>query len=108
VFGDGIAKAKVTRLASSKGSLDTEFTANDMAKLGIAPRSRFTATCKGKAVDVLYGTTYFDVPQGGWVAFIVADGGHLRLARNYADAVTELGCGLGDEVSIKPLQGGEE
>jgi hypothetical protein len=104
VFTDGAATAKILYCASQGGSVDTEFTAADLAKLGIAPGAQFQATCKGKTVTVRYGTRYSDVPQDDWVAFIRAEGQRLRLARNYANAVEVLGCAAGDAVTIAPAQ----
>jgi hypothetical protein len=104
LFADGAATAKIIKCASSGGSCDTEFTAADLASLKIPPRSRFQVACKGKTVTVLYGTTYSDVPKGEWVAFIRAEGGRLRIARNYADAVSVLGCKVDDSIAIAPLK----
>lgn len=98
-FEDG-ARAKIVHCASRRGSFDTEFTAADLEKLGVRKRESFAASVHGKSVNVHYGTGYFDVPKGEWIAFIVAESGRLRLGRNAADAVTPLGCAVGDTLVI--------
>jgi S-adenosylmethionine hydrolase len=100
VFIDGGAQSKIIQCASSRGSFDTQFTAADLDKLGVLKGGAFNVTAHGKSVSVRYGSTYFEVPKGNWIAFIVAETGFLRIGRNYADAVTELGCAAGDTLTI--------
>lgn len=102
VFAEGGARAKIVHCASSRGSFDTQFTTADMEKLGIPKGGSFTVTAREKSVQVRYGSTYSDVPKGDWIAFIVAETGLLRIGRNYADAVTELGGAPGDMLTITP------
>ena len=49
------------------------------------------------------GTTYSDVPRGGWVALLNRDG-TLRIARNLENAGETLGAKAGDRLFIKPLR----
>jgi hypothetical protein len=100
IFEQDRARGKVIKIASSKGSLDTEFTAADLKKMGIQTGTRFQVLFKDKTFPVLYGTTYGDVPVKDWVAFILAETGQLRIAVNSGDAATPLGCTVGDFIAV--------
>ncbi|HEY3377068.1 MAG TPA: DUF6351 family protein, partial [Armatimonadota bacterium] len=96
-FHDGGVYAGITEVSASYGNIDTQFTADNLKQLGITLGKRFTATCNGKTVTVLYGTSYFDVPRGEWVAFIIADG-YLKIARHYENAAAVFGCKAHDQI----------
>lgn len=100
VFSEAGARAKIVQCAASRGSFDTEFTAADLGKLGIRKGGSFVVRAGEKSVAVYYGMSYFDVPKGEWIAFIVAESGRLRIGRNAADAVTPMACAVGDSVAI--------
>ena len=56
-----------------------------------------------KSFSVYLASTYSDVPEGDWVAFMTAEG-YLKIARNGANANQTLGCKKGDTISIGPLR----
>ena len=93
------ALTNVTSINASFGNLETEFTNEDLDALDIKRRSSFWVTFNEKTFKVFYGTTYSDVPQGDWVAFITAEA-TLRIARNYDSAAQALGCKVGDTIMI--------
>jgi len=101
-FRDGVAFAKITHVGTSYGNLDTAFIQNDLDRLGIKPTTHFMVGMGDKRFRVFLGKTYGDVPRGDWVAFLTAEG-RLRIARNYANAAETLGCVVGDEVFIGPV-----
>ena len=96
-FADGGAYAKMTG-----ANIDTEFTAADLEKLGITRGKTFQVTFNEKTFTVLLGVSYFDVRQGEWVAFVMANG-YVKIARNYDSVIALLGCKTGDELFIKPM-----
>jgi len=96
-FADGGAYARMTG-----ANINTEFTAADLEKLGITRGKTFQVTFNEKTFTVLLGASYFDVPQGGWVAFVMADG-YVKIARNYDSVIAALGCKEKDEIFIKPM-----
>ncbi len=99
---DGGAYGQIKSLSEGFGNLDTDLLSSDLAKLGITEGSRFALTHKETTVDVVMGTTYSDVPRGGWVALLNRDG-TLRIARNLENAGETLGAKAGDRLFIKPL-----
>lgn len=82
------------------GNIDTDFMYPDLERLGIRKGAIFTVQFKDKSFRVMMATTYDDVQQGEWVAFITPDG-FLRIARNVESAVKLLGCKQGDRIIIK-------
>ncbi len=101
-FKDGAAFGKVIEIHPSYGNFISTLSANDMTKLGINKDSYFIVGSKQRYFRIFYGSTYSDVIQGYWVAFINAEG-YLRIARNFANAAEMLHCGIADEVYIRPL-----
>lgn len=99
---DGMAFAKVKH-DHSYVNLQTEFVADDLEKLGIKKHGKFQVSFGEKSFIVLYGTTYNDVPQGEWIAFINADG-YLKIARNYESSAKALGCKENDTICIRPVE----
>lgn len=96
-FADGGAYARMTG-----ANINTEFVAADLEKLGITRGKTFQVAFNEKTFTVLLGVSYFDVPQSGWVAFMMADG-HVKIARNYDSVIAALGCKNGDEIFIKAM-----
>lgn len=99
-LSEGEARAAV-KTVSSNGNVNTTFTPDDLAKLGIAQGARFSVTVRDKTANVFYGITYGDVPKGEWVGMI--RDGFLRVARNTANAKNFLQCEPGDEIVIAPI-----
>jgi pimeloyl-ACP methyl ester carboxylesterase len=96
---DGRAYAKITRVTQPFGNIHTPFVRADLVRLGVAPGSRFLVGKGDKAFPLLFGTDYYSVPRGEWVAFLTADG-WLEVARNMDNSAKELGCENGDEIWI--------
>ncbi len=94
------AHAKITTL---HGKFETEFTADDLKRLGIVLNADFSVSCKGRQVVAKYGITYSSVPKGEWVAFVYADNGRVVLARNFRDATQDMDWCVGDELTIAPV-----
>jgi hypothetical protein len=99
VFTADGAFTKVTGVDASFGNLETEFTSPDLDALDIKRGNSFWVSFNETTVKVHLGTTYSDVEKGEWIAFINANG-TLRIARNYANAATTLGCKEGDTIMI--------
>ena len=99
VFKDGGAYGTVTRVELPFGNLDTSFVESDVRSIGIAPGDTFHVRCRDKAVDIVLGSNFGDVPRGEWVAvFSLQD--TLRIARNFASAAEASGCKAGDSLFI--------
>jgi hypothetical protein len=93
------ALTKVTGINASFGNLETEFTSEDLDAIDVKRGGSFWVSFNEKTFKVFYGTTYSDVSQGEWVAFITAEA-TLRIARNYESAAGALGCQIGDTIMI--------
>ena len=94
------ASGRVFAINSEWGNIDTEFVYPDLEKLGISKGVSFTVQFEEKSFKVMMATTYDDVPNGEWVAFLTAEG-YLRIARNLDSAVKLPGCKPGDNIIIK-------
>ena len=93
------ALTRVTSVNASFGNLETEFTSADLDAVDIKRGSSFWISFNENTFNVLYGTTYSDVPHGDWIAFITAEG-TLRIARNYDSAAKTLDCKVDDIIMI--------
>ncbi|NLD37319.1 MAG: hypothetical protein GX654_10670 [Desulfatiglans sp.] len=94
------ASGMVRAINPEWGNIDTDFVSSDLERLGITKGVIFTVQFKDKSFKVMMATTYDDVQQGEWVAFITPDG-FLRIARNVESAAKLLGCKQGDSIVIK-------
>ena len=61
--------------------------------------STLSFSCGGSTFEVAYKTTYADVSEGAWVAFLNWDD-KLRFARNRANAAETAVCKLDDAVTV--------
>jgi pimeloyl-ACP methyl ester carboxylesterase len=86
--GRGTSIAQI--LVPVYGNFISNFIAEDMATLQIAPGDQFHLQVNDQTVSVLMGSNYTDVPVGEWVAFWEAEG-YLLFCRNYKNAVETLG-----------------
>jgi len=107
VFKDGKAYSTILSIHPSYGNFEAGFYASDLEKLGIKKDTYFRVGFKERYFRIYYGTTYSDVLQGFWVAFVTAEG-VLRVARNFADAAGFLRCQAGDVIYIEPLPENEQ
>jgi hypothetical protein len=94
------ASGRVIAINFEWGNIDTEFVYPDLERLGISKGTMFTVQFEEKSFKVMMATTYDDVQNGEWVAFITPEG-FLRIARNLDSAVKLLGCEPGDNILIK-------
>lgn len=99
LLADGSLRATVRDLSRAHGNLYTNLQPADMERIGIARGDSFTLTAPVGAFTGLYGTTYSDVPQGGWIAFPTADG-TVMIARNRANAAESAGLASGDAFTV--------
>ncbi len=99
---DGKAFAEILEISPTYGNFIINTNTEDMMLLGIEQNSYFRIGCKDRTFRVFYGTTYSDVLQGFWVAFVTAEG-YVRIARNFADAASALHCQQGDIIFLEPL-----
>ena len=99
VFKDGGAYGTVTRVELPFGNLDTSILESDVQSIGIAFGDSFHVRCRDKALDVLLGSNYGDVPRGEWIALFSLQG-TLKIARNFASAAEASGCRAGDSVFV--------
>jgi S-adenosylmethionine hydrolase len=65
----------------------------------LAPGDQIEISIGGENIEAAYGTTYGDVPQGEWVAFI-SSLGRVEIAINMGSAAETLGVFAGAEVQI--------
>lgn len=96
---DGSLQSTVTDLVPVYGNLSTGLQPSDFERLGIAQGEVFTLAAPGGAFRVLYGKTYSDVPEGGWIAFPTAEG-RVMLARNHANAAGTAKLSTGDTFTV--------
>jgi len=90
---------RVAEVDAVYGSVLLEAQAPDFEAAGIEPMTYFELQAGGRAYRTLYGRTYSDVKNDGWVAFPDADG-RTVLSRTYADAAGTAGLKPGDSVSL--------
>ncbi len=93
---------RVRQVTVEYGNIDTDFNRHGIVELGIQPHETFAVSVDGRRVTVKFASTYSDVPEGAWVAFINEDD-RLRLARNLANAAETLGVVEGDTIRIHRL-----
>lgn len=99
VFKDGGAFGTVTRVELPFGNLDTSILESDVQSIGIASGDTFHVRCRDKAIDIVLGNNFGDVPRGEWVAVFSLQG-TLRIARNFASAAEASGCKAGDSLFV--------
>ena len=102
LFKDGGLYTKITRVHPKYGNLDTEIIPADFEKLGIKKEDKFRVQFGNNKAEVLFGTTFGDVPKGEWVAFFKEDG-LLKIARNFDSAVKVLKCKEEDFLFISKM-----
>jgi S-adenosylmethionine hydrolase len=81
------------------GNLITNIPQELVERADLSPKDRIEISVGGEKVDGIFGTTYGDVPQGEWVAF-VGSLGQLEIAINMASAADALGVSAGAEVRV--------
>lgn len=81
------------------GNLYTEFVPEDFWRLKIKKGEQFKISYNGQSHQVLYGTTYNDVPEGQWVAFLSGEGS-FQISCNYCNAGKMLDYRKGDRIFI--------
>lgn len=100
IYDSSSASGMVMAINPEWGNIDTDIVYSDLERLGIQKGVIFTVQFKDKSFKVMMASTYDDVQQGEWVAFITAEG-FLRIARNVESAANLLGCRPGDRIIIK-------
>tara|TARA_Y100001934_G_scaffold75473_1_gene93862 strand:- start:863 stop:1234 length:372 start_codon:yes stop_codon:yes gene_type:complete len=93
----------VNEVSPNHGNLDTTITKEAVEAAGIAQGDTIEFACGGPTFAVAFATTYGDVDEGAWVAFINWDN-KLRLARNLANAAETADCALNDAVTVARAQ----
>lgn len=101
------ATGKVLAVDPAYGNLTVDFRPADLARVGLKQgdfaQLRFGQD--GAELQVLFGTTFGDVAEGGWVCFPTADG-YTLVCRNFADAAGSAGAQVGTPVTLrKPGEG---
>ena len=89
----------VTEVGNEYGNLDTSITKAEVVEAGMNEGDMLEFSCGDGSFDVAYATTYGDVAEGEWVAFINWDD-KLRFARNLANAAETANCKLDDLVTV--------
>ncbi len=101
---DRAATGRVLAVDPAYGNLTVDFRPADLARLGLQKGDtavlRFGDTAGTGEVCLLLGTTFGDVPEGGWVCFPTADGFTL-VCRNFADAAGSTGAAVGSAVTLR-------
>ena len=93
---------RVRDVTPEYGNIDTDFNQDGIVELGIRPWETFAVSAGDKRVTIRFASTYSDVPEGAWVAFMTEDG-TLRLARNLENAARTLGVEPGDTIRVHRL-----
>lgn len=103
ITADGSMLGKVTDLARVYGNLFTDLKPSDLARIGVKGGDFFLLNAPGGEYRVRFATTYADVAEGEWVAFVTAEG-TMMIARNRANAATTAGLDTGDSFSIAAVR----
>lgn len=90
---------EVLRVSPDYGNIDTDIGLGQVDELKLEKGDTFRIRFKDREFHVTLGTTYSDVAEGEWVAF-VTDFGNLRIARNYGNAAETLGVREGDRITL--------
>ncbi|MBD3648002.1 MAG: SAM-dependent chlorinase/fluorinase [Pseudomonadales bacterium] len=90
---------EVVSISADYGNIDTDAGLGQVEALKLENGDTFKVRFKDREFPVTLGTTYSDVPEGDWVAF-VTDSGSLRIARNYENAAGTLGVREGDRIIL--------
>ena len=93
---------RVAEVDAVYGNVLLEAQAQDFAAAGIGPMTYFELKLRSGSHRTLYGRTYTDVKEGGWIAFPDADG-RTVLALSYRDAAAAAGLKVGDSLSARVL-----
>jgi pimeloyl-ACP methyl ester carboxylesterase len=91
--------SRVAEVDAVYGNVLLEAQASDFESAGIAPMTFFELQVGQRSYRTLYGRTYSDVRNDGWVAFPDADG-RTVLSRTFSDAAGTAGLKAGDPVSL--------
>ena len=81
------------------GNLITNIPRDLVDRADLEPGDRIEISIGGEEVEAAFGTTYADVPEGEWVAFI-GSSGRLEIAINMGSAALVLGVSSGSEVQV--------
>jgi len=100
-ISDGAAHGRVQEVTDDYGNIFTNYTAEDLARVGVNPGDEFQLEARGRSWRVRYGTNYTDVPRGEWVAFLRAEGVML-FAICYGNASATSGVHAGDVLVVRP------
>lgn len=90
---------EILRVSADYGNIDTDIGLGQVDELKLEKGDTFRIRFKDREFQVTLGTTYSDVPEGDWVAF-VTDFGNLRIARNFENAAETLGVREGDRITL--------
>ena len=100
------AYGTVIWVSPTYGNIDTDFVIEDMEALRLVKGQRFYMEFRDQARLVHYGSAYGEVSEGDYLAFMTAYG-NLKIARNMANAATDLGCVEDDTLFIAPAPVGD-
>jgi pimeloyl-ACP methyl ester carboxylesterase len=102
-FENGQIVGKVIDISPNYGNIFINLNAADFTKLSIRKGMTFQLSIGSKTIDVVYGTTYSDVPEGEWVAFPTADN-FTRVAINFGNASETLDAHIDDAISVSGIE----
>jgi len=71
-----------------------------LKEMGFEPGTQIRITIRGKPITATFATTYDDVPEGDWVAFINAEK-VLEIAMNLRNAAETVGASAGTKVQLE-------
>ena len=97
--GPAVLNGVITEGGAEFGNLDTSITKAGVEAVGMQQGDTLSFSCGGSTFEVAYKTTYADVSEGAWVAFLNWDD-KLRFARNRANAAETAVCKLDDAVTV--------
>ncbi len=101
-FENGQCIGKIIDISPEYGNIFINLNTEDFTKIGIQRGMTFRISIKDETTEVVYGTTYSDVPEGEWVAFPTADN-VTRVAINLGNASKALDAQIDDVVSVSGI-----
>jgi S-adenosylmethionine hydrolase len=95
-------EARIVRISEEYANINTDVNQSELADFGILHGQSFRVRFEDRELTVLLGTSYSDVPRGGWVGLIEEDD-RLQIAIGFGHAATELACSVDDVLFIERL-----
>jgi len=96
----GVALVGFVVYVDRYGNMITNIPDRLIKEMGFGPGTRIRITIRRKPITATFATTYDDVPEGDWVAFINAEK-VLEIAMNLRNAAETVGASAGTKVRLE-------